>query len=157
MFRLYSKRCEYALRALLHVLTAGDSARFQAKEVCAGAGIPESYSRKVFQALAQGGFLNTARGPGGGYTLSRRPEDISLLEVIQTVDGEHTFDHCIMGLPQCDDSKPCPVHEVWSRTLAQMLEQLGSRTLKDLAAVANHAVPETESNADSRWDNAGNR
>jgi DNA-binding IscR family transcriptional regulator len=73
-----------------------------------------------------------------------------------------------MGLPHCDDSKPCPVHEVWSRTRAQVLAQLSSRTLKDLAAATDRAGAKTgskirgsyrrsEGDADSGWDNARNR
>ena len=70
MFRLYSKGCEYAIRAMLHMVPGEEPQWFQAKMVCKKAGIPESFTRKIFQALVGGGFLNASRGPGGGYIVT---------------------------------------------------------------------------------------
>ena len=133
MFKLYSKGCEYALRALTYAAAQGENKRFQAKDVCEKADISESFTRKVFQALTQGGFLQAVRGPGGGYELTRRPDQISLLDVIQAVEGEDTFNHCVLGLPTCGTKHPCPLHETWSALKVQLLRQLEHRTLQDLA------------------------
>lgn len=133
MFKLYSKGCEYALRALTYAAAHGSGKRFQAKEVCEKAGIPESFTRKVFQALTQGGFLQAVRGPGGGYQLSRPARDITLLDVIKAVEGEDTFNHCVLGFPTCGEAHPCPLHETWSEAKKQLLDQLEMRTLQDLA------------------------
>lgn len=135
MFRLYSKGCEYALRALLEAASEGGIGRFQAGEVCQRAGIPEPFTRKVFQALVQAGFLKAARGPGGGYELSASPDEISLLEIIQAVDGNGTFDQCIMGLPQCGCENPCPLHHVWAQVKERLLIDLGSKKLRDLLEI----------------------
>ncbi len=132
MFRLYSKGCEYAIRALMEVGPAGNDQRFQAKKICEKADIPESFTRKVFQALVQGGFLQAARGPGGGYVLTEAPSKISLLKVIEAVDGAETFDGCVLGLPECGTSTPCPLHPVWAEAKGDLLAQLSSKTLQDL-------------------------
>jgi len=135
VFKLYSKGCQYALRALAYaVLEMGDN-RFQAKEICERAGIPESFTRKVFQSLVQGGFLRAHRGPGGGYSLVRRPEEITVLDVIYAVEGEDTFDHCVMGLPECNDKNPCPLHHLWIDTKANLTEHLSNTNLRDVANV----------------------
>ena len=136
MFRLYSKGCEYAIRALMCVAPDDSTERFQAKNVCQKAGIPESFTRKVFQALVNGGFLEAARGPGGGYSLTQEPSEISLLEIIEAVDGVETFDACIMGLPECDSSKPCPLHDTWSKAKEGLIGRLRSQTLADLVKAA---------------------
>ncbi|MCL4691841.1 MAG: Rrf2 family transcriptional regulator [Candidatus Hydrogenedentes bacterium] len=136
MFTLYSKGCEYTFRALVHAATEDGKGRFQAKDVCEKAGIPEPYTRKVFQSLVQGGLLIAARGPGGGYVLAEKPSDISLLRVIRAVDGEETFDACVMGLPQCDGKHPCPLHEVWAGAKERLLERLEKNTLQDLLDAA---------------------
>lgn len=133
MFQLYSKRCEYALRALIWAAIHRIGVRFQAAEVCREAGIPESYTRKVFQALTQGGFLEAARGPGGGYSLAKPPEETAVLDVIKAVDGPDTFDHCILGLPCCGSEHPCPLHYVWADTKEKLLEQLAGQTLREVA------------------------
>ena len=137
MFRLYSKGCEYALRALLQIAPAKGNERFQARAICRKARIPESFTRKVFQSLVQGGFLKALRGPGGGYTLTEHPSRISLLRIIQAVDGEHTFNSCIMSLPQCGGEKTCPLHEVWSDAKQPLIAQLQNKTLQDLLNASN--------------------
>lgn len=132
MFRLYSKGCEYAIRALMHVAPTNGTKRFQAKTVCEKAGIPEPFTRKVFQSLVSGGFLEAARGPGGGYQLTEDPGRITILEIIKAVDGEGVFDGCIMGLPECNELHPCPLHEIRSVTKHHLLSQLESTSLQDL-------------------------
>jgi len=136
VFKLYSRGCEYAIRALIHVPPNDAAGRFQARDVCDKAGIPEAFSRKVFQALVQGGFLVAARGPGGGYELAAPAEKTTLYEVIQAVDGEDTFDHCIMGLPECGSENPCPLHNVWAEAKDQLLDRLKAVTLAELVRVA---------------------
>ena len=135
MFKLYSKGCQYALRALTIVVADKENQRFQAKDICEKAEIPESFTRKVFQALVQGGFLQAHRGPGGGYTLTRDPAEITLLEVIRAVEGEDTFDHCILGFRECGGLNPCPLHYLWVDAKAGLLENLSSTTLDQLTAI----------------------
>lgn len=132
MFRIYSKACEYAFRALMLLPQQGDTTRFQAKEVCERAGIPEPFTRKVFQALVQAGILSAVRGPGGGYELTRPPEAISMLDVIKAVDGDDVYDLCAMGLPNCGRHNPCPLHGVWASFKSQLLAQLAGKNLQDL-------------------------
>lgn len=135
MFRLYSKRCEYALRALVYGAKGGANARFQASEVCHAVGIPEPYTRKVFQSLVQGGFLTAVRGPGGGYELTKPPDKIGILDVIHAVDGPDTFDDCILGMPECGGEAPCPLHDIWSGVKETLLGQLAKKTLAELSTV----------------------
>ncbi len=134
MFKLYSKGCEYAVRALVYVIDGNDDgqARFLAAEICKQAAIPEAYTRKVFQALVQGGFLTAHRGPGGGYSLTRPSSEITILDVILAVDGEDTFGQCIMGLPGCGGEKPCPLHHIWVEAKERMLHQLRNCTLQEI-------------------------
>lgn len=157
MFRLYSKGCEYAIRALVYAVKHGGRERFQAAEVCRRVGIPEHFTRKTFQALVQGGFLQAVRGPGGGYVLSRPPEETPILDVVRAVDGEDTFDHCVMGLEECSNARACPMHAVWSEGKARLLEQLGRTTLQDVvdAAVANEASSAAEADGRSRQRKTG--
>ncbi len=135
MFKLYSKGCQYALRALTFVVAESDKERFQAKDICEKAEIPESFTRKVFQSLVQGGFLDAHRGPGGGYSLTRPPSEITLLEVIRAVEGEDTFDHCVLGFTECGSAKPCPLHEVWIESREMLINHLSSTTLDQMVAL----------------------
>lgn len=143
MIKLYSKGCEYAIRALMHIEDGEGSQRFQAKDVCEKAKIPEAFTRKVFQALVQGGFLKALRGPGGGYVLTKKPEDITLLEIINAVDGITNYNNCVMGLEECNLENPCPLHDLWATTKAQLVERLESKTLRHLLDTT-HRCSESE-------------
>ena len=135
MFKLYSKGCQYALRALTFVVSDTTKERFQAREICEKAEIPEYFTRKVFQSLVQGGFLEAHRGPGGGYSLTRNPSDITLLEVIKAVEGQGTYDHCVLGFSECGKTNPCPLHDIWVHTKKNLIENLSTTTLDKLAAL----------------------
>jgi len=115
LFSLYSKGCAYVIRALICVLKENSQDRFLVKEVCRKAQVPEAYTRKILQQLAQSGFLRVSRGPGGGYRLNRPASEISLLELIRAVEGPDNFEKCIMGFAVCEETEPCPVHDIWSR------------------------------------------
>ncbi|NUM53831.1 MAG: Rrf2 family transcriptional regulator [Candidatus Hydrogenedentes bacterium] len=136
MFKLYSKGCQHALWALSYAHLEREGARFQPKDVCHRTGIPEPFTRKILQALVQGGFLNAHRGPGGGYTLARSAEKISLLDVIKAVEGRDTFDHCVMGLPECGGVNPCPIHRMWADAKTKLLKDLAAKSLADIAVIA---------------------
>ncbi|GMU91061.1 MAG: hypothetical protein AMXMBFR4_01190 [Candidatus Hydrogenedentota bacterium] len=140
MFKLYSKGCEYALRALSFAAMTNGEGRFKTREICEWTGIPESYARKMFLALVHRGLLRAIRGPGGGYALTRSPGRITLLDIIQAVDGKDTFDHCVMGLQICDSADPCPLHETWARAKERLLAQLRRRTLEDLLTASAGAM-----------------
>ncbi|MBI2422722.1 MAG: Rrf2 family transcriptional regulator [Candidatus Hydrogenedentes bacterium] len=135
MFKLYSKGCQYALRALTFVIAEKSKDRFLAKDICEKAEIPEYFTRKVLQSLVQGGFLEAHRGPGGGYSLTREPAEITLLEVIKAVEGDDTFDHCILGFAECGRGNPCPLHHIWVDSKKALLENLSNTTLAQLTAL----------------------
>ncbi|MCL4216637.1 MAG: Rrf2 family transcriptional regulator [Candidatus Hydrogenedentes bacterium] len=135
MFQLYSKACEYALLALIAAGVDGRP-RFRAADVCEWTGIPEPYTRKVLQSLVRGGFLDAERGPGGGYSLTRGPEKVSILEVVKAVDGGTAFDNCIMGFPKCGSDNPCPLHDTWTGVKERLVGDLEKLTLRDAIDVA---------------------
>lgn len=113
-------------------LGLGEGRAYSARELCRKARIPESYSRKTFQALVREGFLKSGTGPGGGYTLIGAPEDISVLSIIEAVEGKDSFDQCVMGMARCNDKKPCPLHFTWTASKIKLVADLKEKTLRDL-------------------------
>lgn len=131
MFRLYSKGCEYAIRGLMHLPKEQDS-NVGVEEVSTRARIPKHFTRKMFQVLARKGILTAISGPNGGYRLARRPEQISLLEIIEIVDGADFLDACVLGLPVCDDRSPCALHNAWSKAKKSLLPDFRETSIADL-------------------------
>ncbi|MCL4218903.1 MAG: Rrf2 family transcriptional regulator [Candidatus Hydrogenedentes bacterium] len=129
MFKPCSKGCQYTLRVLAFVFAERMQGSFRAKEVCEQVGVPESFTRKILQTLVRNGLLETRRGPKGGYTVVGSPRDLTFLDVIKSVDGEDTFDECILGASEHNESNPCPFHESWMKVRAGLLEYLGQTHL----------------------------
>lgn len=135
MFKLYSTGCKYTLKALIFM--GQERGRpLSAKEICRKAHISEAYTRKTFQALVRGGFLKSGTGPGGGYTLAGDPEKISVLSIIEAVDGKERRNECVMGLPRCNEKNPCPLHFTWVDSKEKLYKDLQKKTLKDLIAAS---------------------
>lgn len=132
MFRLYSKGCEYAIRAMSQVAPRDGEEYFTAKAVCHKSGAPELSTRKIFQALVQRGLLKATPGPGGGYTFARPPEKLTMLSLIEAIDGQETFNRCVMGLSTCSNRRACPLHATWVKAKKRLLGALAATTLQDL-------------------------
>ena len=84
---IYSSACEYAVRAMSYLVEQGPGARVLARDVASNENIPGPFLGKVFQTLVKGGLLNSTKGPGGGFSLARGPETISLYDIREVVDG----------------------------------------------------------------------
>jgi len=129
---------------------SGDTTRFQAGELCEKAGIPEAFTRKVFQSLVQAGILRALRGPGGGYEFARPLCDITLLDIVRAIDGEDAFNVCAMGLMMCGNLNPCPLHEAWAPFKTKLIEELQRKTLADLLSFAATGIRLRQSKSPSR-------
>ncbi len=100
---IYSRSAEYALRALVHIATLPPGEFTMAKTIAADANIPAPFLAKLLQDLTRDGFLKSNKGPGGGFRLSLPAEDLSMLRIVEAVDGPGRFDRCIGGAPECND------------------------------------------------------
>jgi Rrf2 family protein len=129
MLNLHSKRCGYALRALVVAAAIREGRRFQAEEICRKAKIPEPFTRKILHALVEGGLLVAHRGPGGGYSFARPPERISLYDVAFVVDGERHNELCLLGLRHCGGADNCPLRDIARASMAMVDESLRHCTL----------------------------
>lgn len=130
---IYSKTCEYAIRALVCLARRGDQAT-PVRKVSEETGVSQAYVAKVLQCLARSRLLNAHRGPGGGYSPAFQPGEITLMRVVQSLDdpARSPFSNCIMGLDQCNDRNPCPLHPIWARAKEAMVRKLSHCTIADL-------------------------
>lgn len=131
MFRLFSKGCEYALRGLMYFPTEPDIF-VRVEQISKEAHIPEHFTRKMFQMLVQKEILIAVPGPNGGYKLARSPEKISLLEIIDIIDGVEAMNECVLGLSICDDQSPCAVHGIWSEAKKNLIPKFREESVADL-------------------------
>ena len=110
---LLSNRCQYALRAALHLSAAPAGRYVPVREIAAAIDLPQPFLSKIAQSLVQAGLLSARRGPDGGLALARPAAAISLRDIVVATDGPELFRACALGLPNCNDERPCPLHGAW--------------------------------------------
>jgi Rrf2 family protein len=132
---VYSKTCEYAIRALIYFADHPEASSATVKDVSKDSGVPAAYVAKIFQCLAKSRILGSQRGPTGGYSLLIPVDRLTLLKIVQSLDdlSKSPFSNCVMGYDKCNDKNPCPLHPIWVKAKDQMLEKLRSSTVFDMA------------------------
>ncbi|MDX1593048.1 MAG: Fe-S cluster assembly transcriptional regulator IscR [Gammaproteobacteria bacterium] len=131
----------YAVTAMLDLALHYDQGPITLADISKRQSISLSYLEQLFSRLRRRGLVQSVRGPGGGYQLSRAAEEISVVSVITAVDEEVDATRC-GGLGNCQDSQPCLTHELWCDLSEQIhdflaginLAQLVERTYDDLAS-----------------------
>src|SRR5450759_1741829 len=132
---IFSRPCEYAIRALTH-MAASPAEISSALEIAEAEDVSLPVLSKVLQELVRKGLLESRRGPGGGFRLSRRPELITLRDIVAAIDGLDHFMDCVAGLKVCSEEAPCPLHKTWSGMRSQILSSLETTTLAQMSQVA---------------------
>ena len=129
------RRGDYTVRAVLQLARRGGIGRSKAREVSAAMDIPPRYAPQILANLVAAGLVKATAGPDGGYELSRPASEISLLEVVEAAEGPIQLERCVLRGGSCDWRTVCPVHEVWSRAQARLVDELAATTFADLAAI----------------------
>jgi Rrf2 family protein len=90
-----TRQADYAVRAVLHLARMGNTERAATSTVAKEQNIPPSFLAKIISQLSIAGLLHTSRGARGGVTLAREPKDITLLEVVEAIDGPIQLNECV--------------------------------------------------------------
>ena len=127
---MISKTAEYALRAIVYLAERGGEPC--TSQVIAGASqVPAGYLSKVMQSLSRAGVVRSQRGLNGGFTLSRPPEEITVLEVVQAVDPIRRIYSCPLRLKQHAHGL-CPLHQRLDDATAMIERSFASTSIADL-------------------------
>jgi len=131
---IYTDSGKYAIRALTYMAAQTDQeSPVAAADVAKAEDIPPYYLAKVLQDLARADLLSSVRGRGGGFRLKRPPEDIAVLEILEAVENVRRLTkECVLGLDQCNDEVPCPLHSTWKKFRENLLTNLHQMTLRDM-------------------------
>ena len=95
--------------------------------------------------------MESYKGPNGGVRLSKDPKTISFLEIVEAIDGEELLRECVIGLPGCGTSKPCPMHDTWAKTRDNIREMFESTNLKQVAEEGISNNLRLSMNQDFNW------
>jgi Rrf2 family iron-sulfur cluster assembly transcriptional regulator len=146
---LLTRKADYCIRAALYLARAFDTDRepVKLKEIVAEMGIPESFAPQVLAELAKQGIVVSKAGRDGGFRLARRPEEVTLLSIVEAGEGPIRTDRCVLGDGPCRWDTVCPLHETWQHTVAAVRGMLAASTLAALASIDaalehDHVAPE---------------
>lgn len=132
----------YAVTAMLDLALHATEAPVPLADISQRQGISLSYLEQLFAKLRKQGLVDSARGPGGGYRLSRDANEIAVADVVTAIDEKVDATRC-GGMGNCQDGKPCLTHELWSdlsRQLYEFLENISLGQLVERNAVKDIAV-----------------
>jgi Rrf2 family transcriptional regulator, cysteine metabolism repressor len=146
MFALSTKG-RYAARAMVDLALRNTGTPVRLKDIAKGQGISEKYLSRLMASLVQAGFVRSRRGKNGGFALARPPADISILGLLETVEGPVAPAPCLEGARSCRKSRDCAARDLWAEIRDALTSALGGLTLED--AVRRHREnpePATEPN-----------
>ena len=129
---MYSRSVEYAFRALTYLARQPKGSQKLARQIARSERVPGFFLAKTLQQLARSGVLRSVKGPTGGFALDRPPSKITMMEVIEVLDGTDTYDRCIVGLRECNDQVLCPVHDSFKLLRDRLKGYLSRTTLAQL-------------------------
>ncbi len=127
-----TSKSEYAIHGLYYLANKPNGEVTYVSEIATDQNVSESYLAKIFQMLTREGLLVSYRGTSGGYTLSRPPEEITLMEVVEAVEGKTKIFTCSALKTSCSMGIECVITHVFERAEQQMFEVLEGITLKNI-------------------------
>jgi len=133
---MISKALDYALRALVFMARNPDQEYFGVNELAEKAQVSRTYLGKILQNLARQGYLNSTTGPRGGFSLAKDPKKVTVMELMDALEDENLKDKCFLGLAECSDTNPCPIHLTWKKCRASILSDFKKITIKDASKKA---------------------
>lgn len=124
-----SSEGRYAMRALVYLARFGE--RVNADTIAAEAEIPRRLLARILARLSHAGLVESHAGRGGGSTLARSPEEITLRDAVEAAEGPFEVTKCIMEDRNCGEGRPCAMHDAWEEGQSVILEYLDSQTLDE--------------------------
>lgn len=129
-----TRRSDLAIRALL-ALGAGDS-RTKAADLAASVGTTQGFLIQVMNPLVRAGWVRSDPGPTGGYSAVFDPEEVSLLAVVEAVEGPLDNGRCVLADRDCDQHDTCALHHAWARARTHLRDDLAAERLASVAVRA---------------------
>lgn len=128
---LLSQGAQYAVSAIIALSREPMGKAISAGDLAKPLNCPAAYLSQTLAKLVPHGILSTRRGLNGGVYLKKEPTQITILEVVEAIDGNDFFERCILGIPGCGHIEPCPFHEKWAETRSEIRTWLSNTTFAE--------------------------
>ena len=132
---MFSKTTEYALRATIFIAQRGTiDKKLSIEEIAKAIDSPKSFTAKILQNLTKDNkIISSTRGPGGGFYMTEEAKKLPVRVVLQAMEVDEVLKKCILGLNQCSEEKPCPMHSEYKHIKEKMVQLFEKKTIQYLA------------------------
>lgn len=132
---MFSKSCEYGIRAMLYLSSQSvEGRRVKVGEIAKNSGCPVAFTAKLLNILNKAGLVLSQTGPNGGFYLDPTTfSDLRLSQIVSAIDGDTVYKGCGLGLDACDELNPCPLHHSFVKIRSDLKEMLETTLLIELA------------------------
>lgn len=108
---IFSRACEYAIRGLIEMARHPEQKNWKIQDLAERTNAPAPYLAKRFQTLVRNQILHATKG--GGFAFAISTKNISLMDIVNIIDGPRLSRSCALGFPECGNDNECPIHEQW--------------------------------------------
>jgi Rrf2 family protein len=141
---MLSNSCRYGIRGVIYLASRYPlKNNVGIKEISGDLGLPAPFLAKILQQLAKHKILSSTKGPNGGFSLLKKPESITLLEIVKIIDGDELFKNCLIHDGTCAgvkrSKKLCPVHDDYSAIREVLMKLFKTRTIAEILETANNS------------------
>mgnify|MGYP001765422957 CR=1 FL=1 len=132
-----TRQADYAVRAIAYLTELGPNSRPATSKIAQEKQIPPSFLAKIVSQLSVAGLLNTSRGARGGVSLAKSPTEISLLDVVEAIDGPILLNECVGDGADCMFGESCAVKAVWCDAQRELVDRLRNTTFGSMINASN--------------------
>lgn len=138
---MLSQKCKYAIRAVLYLSMENgtNKALKGGKDVSKALKMPLAFTGKILQELAKKNIISSIKGPGGGFFLTKENHLIPIIKIVEAMGDLSYFHSCGLGLSECSDDAPCPIHDTFKVGRDKLLALFESKTIGDLGQEINES------------------
>lgn len=124
-----TREADYALRIV--ALLAAESTHLEAKAIAERSNVPYRFTLKILRKIVQAGYLKSQRGANGGYYLAAEPENITMKDIIEVIDGRIGINICLSG-ESCPNKAVCRVRGKLSAIQQKLMDDLAAVSFADI-------------------------
>ena len=132
---MFSKSCEYGIRATIFIASkCCENRKVGLKEIAVAIDSPIAFTAKILQKLTKDKIIHSTKGVNGGFEVFQNDlKSIRLIQIVEAIDGNSVFSGCGLGLENCSETHPCPVHFEFKEIKEQLFIMLKNTSLEQLA------------------------
>ncbi len=128
-----TRKGEYAVRGIIYLARQKKDQKALIAEMAVAIDAPQNFLAKIMQRFSQSGIVQSSRGVGGGFSLAKPSEEITLLDIVESVEGSILVNHCLLRSKTCKNDETCRAHRAWQKVQDQLRATLAGFTVASLA------------------------